>query len=128
MIQVMSPNENAMSYQEVAQLVCQLGKDLVGKDFVFMGDLPKVEETKPLEGKTEPLKDATKPDIDTSALIAAVDQAEAQKTGEANEPPSERESAAEQEVVTPEETKVEAPAHKPELAHDAKNKGKKARR
>jgi len=42
-----------------------------------------------VEDNTSPRGDETKTDIDTSAMMAAHDQAEAKKRGEANSPPSE---------------------------------------
>jgi len=105
MVEILTPSEQPMSYDEVAQLVQQLGKDMGGKDFRYYGD----EVT-----TLVPRGDETKRDIDTSALIAAVDQAEARKTGKANEPPSEREEVGDQDLeevedVQEPETKVMAP-------------------
>lgn len=49
----------------------------------------KVVSKKEVPAKPKPSEDVTRPDVDTSAVMAAQDQFEAQKTGEANPPPSE---------------------------------------
>jgi len=108
-LMVYAPDEEVMPYDELKQLVQHLSKgkklDLSGvqseKDMlsvhpsaqdVSSQSAEEQDDEEDEDSAEEPKStDTTKPDMDLSAVIAASDQAEANKTGEANPPPSEDE-------------------------------------
>lgn len=115
-LQVFAPDESLLEYDALKGLIQTFAKgkplDLSGvqtekdslalhlshKDASVQGDAeePDEEDEDGEEDEDEDEKpseatsaDPTKPDIDLSTVLAASDQAEASKTGEANPPPSE---------------------------------------
>ena len=106
-----------------AEIAAKIGKkveigdarQLLVDEFAYLHGEPSVKAPTTPKGKST---EVTRKDVDTSAVIAAVDQAEAKKTGEANEPPSERKEEKEVEKEQPvEEHKPEAPVTTPPAAH-----------
>jgi hypothetical protein len=98
-IEVQDATQRAIPYEQLKTLTAELGKGI--KDFkVGVGTSPE-QEKQEAAAYAEAHKDQTKPDMDLSAVLAAQDQAEAKKKGEANEPPKteEKPSYSEEELM-----------------------------
>jgi predicted amidohydrolase YtcJ len=84
-IEVQDAQQHAISYEQLKALTAELGKGREGFH-VSVGVTPD-QEKQEATIYAEANKDSTKPDMDLSAVLAAQDQAEAKKRGEANEEP-----------------------------------------
>jgi len=83
-IEVQDTQQRAIPYDQLKTLVGKLGK---GREGFKVGiDVTPEQEKQEAAAYAEAHKDQTKPDLDLSAVLAAQDQAEAKKKGEANEP------------------------------------------
>jgi len=98
-IEVQDAQQRALSYEQLKALTAELGKGREGFKVTVGVSLDQEKQEAALY--TEVNKDSTKPDIDLSAVLAAQDQAEAKKRGEANEEPKseEKPSYSEEELL-----------------------------
>jgi len=94
-IEVLDPvTEQAIPYEGVVEIIENLAKTMKLEKFELLetGVQDEVIPGSDVPENTAPMPDTTRPDIDASAMMAAADQAEAKKRGEANLPPSEEEA------------------------------------
>jgi hypothetical protein len=81
-----------MSYEQVLALLHKnMGEEAVHQSSAK--DMVVERVTTPEIGLARP-EDSTRPDMDAAAVTAAVDQVEAEKSGEANPPPSKRDDSS----------------------------------